>query len=606
MKHRIVWLIVTGLTVAAVVLSSCKSTTSTTTTTTTTSATGTLPTTATSITTTAATTTVATTAGMVIDPSTGQLVKKPEYGGTITSTRGSDVSYFDPWRDQDGAGTMGQYYEVLFQGNWAAPRSEVSFKGTYWPEKYTVGSSAESFENPDPLTYIIHLRQGMHFWDKAPVNGREVTADDVKFCIDRILGLGEFAKAGKSPYVSWIYWSNVTAVDVVDKYTFTLHLKTPNALFPEQMGGERMPFIYPRELFDTYGKQWTWQQVVGSGPWILSDYVVGSSITYIKNPTYFGHDEKFPQNQIPYADYNRSLIIPDWTTTLAALRTGKIDILGVGWQDAQTLQKTDPQLKHSTVADVAYVLDVRNDQPPFNDIRVRKAMQMALPLKDLAEQYFGGTASPNPYLINSVAYPEYFTPLDQFPQDVQDGFAYNPEGAIKLLAEAGYPSGFQMEMPMTGPSDLADLAIGYWQAIGIKTNQKVMDGANYYAYVYSGRKHQCAWNYLSGYWMPTECLNFVAYGAAVPWNYGNVNDPVFNNMLDSARQEPDPTKRNQLIKDTAAYGFTQFYAIMLPQQTGYIFWNPWLGGYNGENDTSSYGRWAENARWWIDQSLKKK
>ena len=71
-----------------------------------------------------------------------------------------------------------------------------------------------------------------------------------------------------------------------------------------------------------------WRNVVGTGPLRLTDVVEGSSVTWEKNPDYWGYDEKFPHNRLPYIDEYRSLLMPDMSTRLAALRTGKIDYMG--------------------------------------------------------------------------------------------------------------------------------------------------------------------------------------------------------------------------------------------------------------------------------------
>ena len=368
---------------------------------------------------------------------------------------------------------MGMVYEALFGGDWAAPRSEISFRDLYVPLKYTTGRTAESFENPDPLTYIIHLRKGTHFWDRPPVNGREVTADDVKYSIDRMLGQGEFAEAGPSPHVVFEGWplDLLKEVEVVDRYTLNFHLNKPAPLFPEVWGTDRSPLIIPREVVDTYGNDFSWEHVVGSGPWMLVEQVTGVGHFYEKNPNYYDRDEKFPENQIPYADKFEMLFIKDFSTRMAAMRTGKIARLQWwrGLEYAQSLWETNPELQSAKIAGSCWGLHLRYDLEPYSDIRVRKAMQKALNLEELASTIFGGVVLDLYPLMINPQIKTYYTPLEELLEDVQEGFRYNPARAEELLDEAGLPRGadgirFTQELPVQAdypPPDVRDAYVAY-------------------------------------------------------------------------------------------------------------------------------------------------
>ena len=125
----------------------------------------------------------------------------------------------------------------------------------------------------------------------------------------------------------------------------------------------------------------------------MQDFVSASSATLVKNPNYWGYDERYPKNKLPYEDSLTYLIIPDNATALAGLRTGKIDFIEqIPFQHAQSIQKTNPEILQTTIAmTTAITVDPRNDVKPFNDIRVRKAMQMAIDLPTIAKTYYGGT-----------------------------------------------------------------------------------------------------------------------------------------------------------------------------------------------------------------------
>jgi peptide/nickel transport system substrate-binding protein len=107
-------------------------------------------------------------------------------------------------------------------------------------------------------------------------------------------------------------------------------------------------FHYPPETVAKYGDMKDWQNAVGTGPFMLTDYVSGSSITFARNPDYWMKDPLHPQNQLPYVDGVKLLIIPDTSTALSALRTGKLDVMeAVVWDDTVSLKKTSPDLQYT-------------------------------------------------------------------------------------------------------------------------------------------------------------------------------------------------------------------------------------------------------------------
>ncbi len=127
------------------------------------------------------------------------------------------------------------------------------------------------------------------------------------------------------------------------------------------------------EAVQQWGNLNDWHHAIGTGPFILTDYVAGSSATLVKNKDYWGHDERYPQNQLPYIDKMNVLIIPDDATALAGMRTGKIDVIyQASIQAAQSMKTTNPEIIQVSLPVLnAITIDPRFDKAPFNDIRVR-------------------------------------------------------------------------------------------------------------------------------------------------------------------------------------------------------------------------------------------
>ena len=160
----------------------------------------------------------------VTDPSTGKVVVAPQYGGTITFARGdepvsSDTVVSGLWSAAYVAGVL----EKLVIADWATPRDKFDFVMLNVPTN-TIGVLAESWSQPDPLTYIVKVRQDVHWHDKAPMNGRELTAQDIEYNYHRILGLGSGFTEPSEFATSWAA-VQVESIEATDKWTVVFRLK---------------------------------------------------------------------------------------------------------------------------------------------------------------------------------------------------------------------------------------------------------------------------------------------------------------------------------------------------------------------------------------------
>ena len=172
------------------------------------------------------------------------------------------------------------------------------------PNQYVKGHLAESWEFTDPYTYVVHLRKGIHWQNIPPVNGREFTADDVVFHFHRLYGLGSGYTKPSPNMATSAAFKELISVTVTDKYTVVFKWKTSNRKFiidTLQEVGTTLCLENP-EAVRKWGDVRDWHHAIGTGPFILKDFVPGSSATLVKNPNYWGHDERYPQNKLPYID----------------------------------------------------------------------------------------------------------------------------------------------------------------------------------------------------------------------------------------------------------------------------------------------------------------
>ena len=126
-------------------------------------------------------------AKMVKDPTTGKMVTVPEYGVTLTFATMLEPPSADTAVYGSAGLAIAGVAERLLIPNWAVERDEYAFSSQYIPVEFAAGQLAESWEQPNPLTYVFQIRQGVHWHDKPPMSGRELTADDIEYNYHRIL-----------------------------------------------------------------------------------------------------------------------------------------------------------------------------------------------------------------------------------------------------------------------------------------------------------------------------------------------------------------------------------------------------------------------------------
>ena len=383
---------------------------------------------------------------MVRDPSTGEMVTAPEYGGTIRGVVSGKPEGIDPYFGTTPGGWIGLVNEKLGIGDWAFDRSVFDYRSLYLPDEAITGHLAESWENPDPLTYVFKIRDNVFWHDKAPVNGRQLTAHDVAYTWQRLLGLGGGEPSPNLRWVGSLGWDSITAAD---DSTVEFKLAAPSVDALKRILVDSPAYVVAREVVERFGDIQDWRNVVGTGPYQLTDVVEGSSWTYTKIDDYWGFDPKFPDNRLPYADQVEFAMVSDPTARLSLMRSGQADYSGfllgshlTSVDQAVTLQETNPDLvlhPFSFRAETSF--HGNNQKPPFDDIRVRRAISMAIDFDAIAENYMQGWGDASPVGPIGKKVLGYTVPFEEWPDEIKQYYRYDPEAAEKLLDEAGYPRG---------------------------------------------------------------------------------------------------------------------------------------------------------------------
>ena len=560
----------------------------------------------TSCTTTPATTTTPVTTTTPATTTT-PVTKEPQYGGVFTTVLANDVPNWDEvYSANAGIFPAHLIYDELLIGDWTkgpAGTGEASWRlqGAFYPDTLEVGCLAESWETPDTTTIVYHIRKGVHFQDKAPVNGREMNANDVVAEIQRNFNTPTSTLAQG-------YGTMFKSVTAQDKWTVVVKCAegTLGSIF---MATAEYVKIVPTEVIAQYKDLQDWKVAVGTGPFRLTDYVPASSVTLVRNPNYWGTDPLHPENVLPYLDGVMFLIMPDLSTQQAALRTGKIDQLeGIAWDAAANLKQTTPGLNSAEYlqAPAGGIIWMRVDTKPFDDIRVRRAMSLAIDQPAILKSYYGGDGV---LLSTPVApYPEYmgmFTPLEQQSKEVQELYEYHPDKAQQLLTQAGYSTGFTTQILLTQANvSMASVLVDYWAKVGITVTLNVKDTASITAILRAFNQPALYYGGMSTanppifwHWRePTMNSNYSRINDArclAAWNVINtnyiVNTPAYT----------------QAWKDIGPYILSQAWDVELPTPYLHVMWQPWVGGYHGES-TVGYAQSFNFIRWiWIDKNLKK-
>lgn len=520
---------------------------------------------------------------------------QPQYGGTLNIRLNSLSLDLDPATTWGG---LYQYFgDYLWQGNWTLDRSIWGFQSSFIPDQYWVGNLVDTWQMTDPKTLTVTLRQGVHWQNIAPVNGREFVADDVQQHYDRILGTGSGYTTPNPFSAPRFFW--LDKVVATDKYTVVFYFKEPISIgligLAEHAGQNWVEAPEVAKLDNGFKDP---KYAIGTGPWILSNFTSGSSANYIKNPDYWGKDPRYPDNTLPYADKLNTIVIQDNATASAALRTGKIDILdGINWQSAKTIARTNPELQQATLPTNGTAICMRVDVKPFTDIKVREALQLAVNLPQIAQSHYGGTVDPTPCLIFSPAFKGYIYPYSDWSQELKDEYSYNPTKAKELLSEAGYPNGFNTDIVASAIDDIELLQIfkSEFQDIGVNMTIKTMDPGTEMNVAIARKEDQMITHTCARVFPPQMDLS--AFTAQDMANFGNVKDDNYTKLYNDFLYSTTPEQSQQYAREAEKYALEQHWLVTTFSNDTYNFWQPYLKGYSGEALTGSL--WA---RLWTDQN----
>jgi peptide/nickel transport system substrate-binding protein len=506
----------------------------------------------------------------------------PKRGG-ILRVRGYDPVHFDPHQTISFKThtTLSFVYSKLVRHK-IGPDIRP---GTFMVEP----DLAERWEELDDTTCVFHLRKGVTWHNKPPLNGRELVAEDVKFTYDR------FRTEPGNPNRYML--DPVERVEVVDRYTVQFLLKEPYVWLVNALAYPWSMWIIAPEVVQQFGDLKQPESAIGTGPFLLERYEPNVKAVFKRHPDYFRTGQ-------PYVDGVEWLVLEDESTGLAMYRTGQIDCGPWHWwsvrqQDLEALKKTHPQLIYQDfLSNVTEAIFMRTDMPPFADVRVRRAVSHALDRQALLEAVW---VRGEPTAAVARGLTEWSLSIDQLGAGAKY-YQYDPKEAKRLLAEAGFPNGFKTQLTVTpgfGRDHLDDAQVvqRFLKDIGIEAELKIQEYGAYAATTAQGKFEGLVRGPYGIAWEPDSPL-YRAYASDSSWNTGHVHDPTITAMLKEQRRTKDLAARKQRIFDIQQYAAEQQYYVYTSAVMITGSWQPYVKNY-APNMTFDYGSRA--AALWLDR-----
>jgi peptide/nickel transport system substrate-binding protein len=507
--------------------------------------------------------------------------KPPKRGGVLTRASSWDPPVLDPRLTQ----SIGLFQFATLTSN-RLVRYVFSDEASGPADLTMKGDLAESWQpSPDHRVWTFKLRQGVKWHNVPPLNGREFVAADVKYCFEA------YAKEGVQSFT----FREIEAMETPDKYTLRVHLNGPNVFFPQNVA-EPITVIFPREVLEQDGD--LKKRMVGTGPYILKEHTRKVRVVLAHNPDYFdkGH---------PYVDEYVILSTPDAATRMAAFRTAQNDILWLASPgEVETVKKTNSsavvQSYHNTLT--PFGLALAQDRPPFNDVRVRRAISMAIDRQKQVDTVFEGHG----ILGWGVPYIYY---QDSPPTAAQLGpwWQYRPAEAKKLLTGAGHPNGFSTTLfyyeyfpQMTSQVQLVQQDLKKNLNIDVKITK--LDYTTYYGRYVDNKWDGMSWGFQSGHAIGVDERTYQYMHSKSTKNFFRVNDPVIDELTVKLRQTPDRAEQRAITKKIVDRELDQVLRMWMPYDNGFLVFQPHVRNQAALalRRTDGYGASAI-ARLWLDK-----
>jgi len=460
---------------------------------------------------------------------------------------------------------------------------------------------ATSWEvSDDSLTYTFQLQKGVKWAsDKVEVDtSQDVTANDWVELAKVSFGIETSRFKNRFPEIdgpdSW---------KAIDDYTLQVSLNRPTASFlyklairgPQMYGLQGIQARMQSEGLDLEEAMKSPDVQVGTGPWIMTGWTPDVSVTYESNPNYWKEDGQ--GNQLPFIDTVEMFVMKDERAQDAGFRTGKLGAIaletcGMSTERYNDLSKSNPDTVWEIFVDPTNQRAVYMNfsaGTPWQDVRVRRAMALAIDKEGWVHSVLGGWGLP--FSTPLAPGNQFWLPPGQYGDYDRDGVPgeryldYDVDEAKRLMAEAGFAGGIKGEFLLT--HDLGnrffsegELVVEALRNIGIDMTITIKDGAERQA-TWEAGKFDLAFGFPGYGWDPSDWL-FRGYHSSVNKNYrpnSYLSDSLLDQLIEAEEAEVDPAKRFELVAEAQRYLQEKQYRTMSTNWLQIVAIAPWLVNY---------------------------
>ncbi|MHB8576507.1 MAG: ABC transporter substrate-binding protein, partial [Dehalococcoidia bacterium] len=450
-----------------------------------------------------------------------------------------------------------------------------------WALGKIVGDLAESWTHPDPLTYIFKLRPNVKFQNVDPVKGRAFTSADAKYSLDLFLANKE--TGAQLPFT----------VEAPDPQTVKLNLTKPANYVLQALMDPRFVML-AHEVADADGD--FSKRAIGTGPFILDNFVPNTVAHYKRNPDYYRPDR-------PYFDAMQFDNLKDNAAYKAAVIAGQYDFWEYGFpspddfKDLLAARKDTVVLKlQSRWQSNVFHFGFPADKDPWKDVKVRTAISKGFDRSVYGKQAYNGDYN----VLGAYPWINFF---DSAP-DLGDAYKFDPQAAKQLLSAAGVPSPLNVPLdffPYSGDAgDQLQSIQQQLKAVGINLTLNQMDAVAFITKYYG----QKADNPVIGFiptpprWAPLS-MN-VLWHSGSPKNYLRLSDPDLDAALEKVASVEDPAELKKAYQAAWLKLHQPVHFFTFPEQPTQVANAPKLHGVlpNQYNDPAGWGNSAMED-WWL-------
>jgi peptide/nickel transport system substrate-binding protein len=518
-------------------------------------------------------------------------------GGTWQGDIAADPPTIDPYGNLSflTKGAAGYAYSRLYK---VGARPDVH-PASALPEP----DLAEDAETEDGLTWIVRLKQGAVFHNKAPVNGRAVTAEDVSFSFDRLV-------AEDSPQVDLARQAQWDTVDVIDDHTIQFNLSEVTATFLDDLADANKLWIMPPESDGGFDPR---TEMIGSGPWIFEEYRADSLFDYSRNPDYFIEG-------LPFMDGARINIIPEYATRRSQFEAGSVFATVIQADDVLGLADSQPNVQWRGLqpALLSFIYfapeESEPDGPWWQDERIRHAFSMAQDRAAIMDFAFNVSALREAGLDASEDWnnlipagwgPRWWVdPRSDEQGPSRQYFDHNIEEGRALIQAAGlegYEFKYQTTLNAYGGAynSIFEATEGMLRDIGVVPQVEAQDYSSVYiTNTFRGDFQGVAFGYETPF--PEVGGYFPRMFGTDPANHSRIRPDDINELARLQAQELDEEQRREYIAEIQRINGENMYYI--PHQAGAgTGWTGYRPEVRGIRQTRGYGGATENLiHFWLD------